>query len=148
VPDGCADLLIHDSGEMHVVGVHDHVDLAPLAAGTKLRGVRLRSAAVANAFGVPASELCNMTVRLDAVFGDCTSRAFENPDHVDVWLRSIEPDRRVDRAALLLQTQTVSAAADAVGLTERHLRRVMLEHAGVSPKTLSRRLPQTEGKVV
>ena len=57
LPDGHADLLFHGSGEVEIVGVADTVALPTLAAGTVLRGVRLRPAAVGAALRVPGVAL-------------------------------------------------------------------------------------------
>src|SRR5262245_48926565 len=69
VPDGCGDLLLLADGGAQVVGLADEVALISLAAGTWIRGVRLRPEAVAPAFGVAASELRNQTLDFADVVG-------------------------------------------------------------------------------
>lgn len=138
VPDGHADLLLHDSGEIDIVGLHDTVALPRLPAGTRIRGIRFRAAAVAQAFGVDASALRNETVPADAVLGSRTARLLQDPAWVDAWLRTIEPDARVDRALQLLGSRPVAATAEAMGITERHLRRLLLERTGLPPKSIQR----------
>lgn len=69
LPDGHADLLFSGSGEIQIVGLHDQVDLAPLPVGTHVTGIRLRPAAVAEAFRFPASSLRNQTFAAQDVIG-------------------------------------------------------------------------------
>lgn len=138
VLDGHADVLIYDSGAIDVVGLHDRVTLPLLSARTRIRGIRLRPAAVATAFRMPASALRNETVSADAVLGAQTARLLQDPARLDAWLREVEPDERVERAVRLLESRPVAATADALGITERHLRRLLLEHTGLAPKTLQR----------
>src|SRR5262249_35196346 len=75
VPDGCADLLVRETGDAQIVGLADEVALVPLAAGTRIQGVRIRPEAVAPAFGVTACELRNRTVDAADVVGARHSRA-------------------------------------------------------------------------
>jgi hypothetical protein len=91
LPDGHADLLIYDSGLMEIVGLYDQVALPVLPAGTHLRGVRLRPAAVAAAFRTSASSLCNRTVPADSVIGSRPARRLMDRQGIDGWIRSIEP---------------------------------------------------------
>lgn len=118
--------------------LHDSVDLPVLESDTRIRGVRLRPAAVAQAFGVAGAALHNSTVPLAAFLGDKAARLLQEPKRLDEWARSIVPDDRVDRAVRPLDTHTVTGTADALGITGRHLRRLMLEHTGLSPKALQR----------
>lgn len=41
LPDGHADLIFFDSGEVKVAGMHDRVDVAILPAGAVARGMRV-----------------------------------------------------------------------------------------------------------
>jgi AraC-like DNA-binding protein len=138
VPDGRADLLFLDSGEIQVVGLHDQVDLPSLPAGTHIRGIRLRPAAIAAAFRVSASSLRNQTVAAADVIGAGAARAIHDPRRLDAWLRSIEPDPRADLAIRGLARRPVAHVADSLGISDRQLRRLFLEHAGLSPKVLQR----------
>jgi AraC-like DNA-binding protein len=138
LPDGHADLLMYDDGRIEVAGVHDRADLAPLAKGTLLRGIRFRSAAVANAFDLDASSLRNRTVSLDDVLGSSRARRLRDPRARDVWLSGIEPNCRVEHVVQLLQTRSIEDSADAIGLTSRQLLCVFAQSVGVTPKIYQR----------
>ncbi|MGH9278590.1 MAG: helix-turn-helix domain-containing protein [Acidimicrobiales bacterium] len=137
-PDGHADLLVYESGGIEVVGIHDHVALPGLVAGTRLFGVRLRPGAVAAAFRTPASSLLNRTVPAEDVVGTRRARRLRDERGLDAWLRSIVPNPRVTRALRLLATQPVAEVAEQVGLTARQLQRVLRAEVGLAPKTYQR----------
>lgn len=134
LPDGCADLIIYDSGRVEVVGVYDRVALPTLAAGAHLRGVRFRPAAVAAAFGTRASLLCNQTVPAETIFGATMTRRLMDPRWLDTWVRSVEPNPRSSAAVDLLATRSVDETARALNITARHLQRAFLNEVGVAPK--------------
>lgn len=138
LPDGHADLLVHESGVVEVVGMYDEVALPVLPAGTHLRGVRLRPAAVAAAFRETASSLSNRTVPAEDVFGARRARLLLRDTGLDAWIRSVEPDPRSDAAVRLLGSCSVAEAADRLGVTARHLRRILLREVGLSPKVYQR----------
>jgi AraC-like DNA-binding protein len=134
LPDGHADLLIYDSGLIEIVGLHDQVALPLLPAGTHVRGIRLRPAAVGCAFRTPASSLRNRSVPADSVFGSRTARRLADSQGLHAWIHSIEPSPRASAAVELLATQPVDDVAAAVGITGRQLRRIVLAEAGLAPK--------------
>jgi len=134
LPDGHADLLIYDSGLIEIVGLYDQVALPVLPAETHLRGVRLRPAAVAAAFRTPASSLCNRSVPADSVIGSRPARRLADRQGMDSWIRSIEPSAQASAAVDLLATQPVDAAAAVLGVTGRHLRRILVAEVGLPPK--------------
>ena len=134
LPDGHADLLIYDSGLIEIVGLYDQVALPLLPTGTLLRGVRLRPAAVAAAFRTPASELCNRTVPADSVMGSRQARRLVDRQGIDSWIRSVEPSAPAAAAVDLLATRSVDAAATQLGLSGRHLRRIVMAEVGLPPK--------------
>ena len=138
LPDGHADLLFPGSGEIQIVGLHDRVDLVPLPAGTRITGIRLRPAAVAEAFRFPASSLRNQTLAAQDVIGARAARALRDPKRRDAWLRSIQPDPRAELAIRGLAARPVAEVADSLQMSDRHLRRLLLEHTGLSPKALQR----------
>ena len=137
VPDGCADLLLRETGAQ-VVGLADEVVLATLPAGTRIRGVRIRPEAVAPVFGVTASELRNRTVDAADVVGTRRSRALATETALDDWIRSIEPDARAARAVRLLEDDTVDEVASSLGLSARQLHRIFEVNVGVGPKAFQR----------
>jgi len=111
VPDGCGDLLIFADGGAQAVGLADQVALVSLAAGTRIRGVRLRPEAVASAFGVAATELRNQSVDLADVVGARRSGSLLRDGALDAWIRSIEPDARIAAAVRLWDSRAASYAA-------------------------------------
>jgi AraC-like DNA-binding protein len=138
VPDGHADLLLHDSGAIEVVGLFDQVDLPHLARGTRIRGIRLRPEALAPTIGVTASELTNRTTDAADVLGARRARLLRDDRRLDAWLRSIELDGRTARAVELLAAHQVGDAADRLGITIRQLRRVLVTDVGLAPKAFQR----------
>ena len=138
LPDGHADVLVYESGAVEIVGLHDGVTLPLLPAGTRLHGVRLRPAAVAAAFGTPASSLRNLTVAAADVLGSKRARRLAEPAGIGTWIRSVSPDPRTVAAVRLLASHSVDDAAELLGLTPRHLRRILLADVGLSPKAFQR----------
>lgn len=138
LPDGHADLLIHDSGLLEVVGLSDEVALPHLPAGTQLRGVRLRPEAVASVLRIDAASLRNRTVTADDVLGSRRARSLSDPHALDSWLRSVRPDGLATAAVRLLTSHSVSGTADQLGLSARQLQRVMATTTGLTPKAFQR----------
>lgn len=138
VPDGHADLLVHDSGRVEVIGLHDRVDRPLVPASTRIRGIRLRPEAVAAAFRTSGVELRNRTVAVDDVLGTAQASRLHDDRELDRWLRTLEPDPRTAAAVRLLGSHSVLQTADALGITDRHLRRLVLETTGLAPKALQR----------
>ena len=138
VPDGHADLLVHDSGVVEVVGVQDRVALPVLGAGTRLFGVRLRPAAVAAAFRTAASSLVNRTVAAEDVVGGRLARRLPTQAGLTACIWSIETDARATHALRLLATQTVAEVADRMSVTTRQLQRVLRAEVGLTTKTYQR----------
>lgn len=134
LPDGYADVLVYDSGLIEIVGLYDQVALPVLPAGTHLRGVRLRPAAVAAAFRMPASGLRNRSLPADAVLGSRQAHRLADWRGIDGWIRSIEPSTRAAVAVDLLASRPVETAATELGVSGRQLQRIMLAEVGLSPK--------------
>jgi AraC-like DNA-binding protein len=135
VPDAHADVVIHETGEIDLVGLYDEVDMPFLAAGTWIRGIRFRPEAVAAAFRVDASSLRNRSVALADVVGARLARRVVDPRACDAWISSLEPSVRTQHAVRLLATHPVNITADALGLTARQLHRVLVADVGLAPKT-------------
>jgi AraC-like DNA-binding protein len=135
LPDGCADVIVGFGGAV-AVGLADTAVVHRLAAGSSCRGLRLRAEAVATFFGVPAHELRNNEVPLDEVVGSRRAREL-----IATVLRGapsysleVDPPAEVANALRLLPTSSVDETAHALGLSSRHLRRLLLEHTGLGPK--------------
>ena len=139
LPDGCADLLLFESGVREVVGLADGVATPFLPAGTLLRGIRFRPEAVSAAFGVDASTLRNRTVPLADVIGARLSRRLADQQRIDAWIRSVELDRRaVAAVGLLADGLPVEDVSAQVGVSARQLRRIVLAQVGLGPKAFQR----------
>lgn len=138
LPDGHADVLLYGSGEVHLVGVYDHVALPVLPAGTVIRGFRLRPEAVASSFRLDASELRNVTVPGDDLIGARATRELHDDHALDAWIRSIEPDRRTAAAIELLQSESIGSVATRLGISTRQLHRTIEANVGLTPKALQR----------
>lgn len=152
VPDGCSDLIWHD-GSLRLVGPDRRPWLAPLRPGSAIAGVRLRPGATRLLLGrMPVDEVRDLQVPLESVVRDVARlneqlAATDSPqaavavldDFVAALASRYEPDAAVEQAVRLLRagdTPHVPALADAVGLSERQLRRRFTEAVGYGPKTL------------
>lgn len=139
LPDGCADLLIFDSGVREVVGLHDEVAMPVIPAGARLRGIRLRPEVVGSAFGIDAATLRNQTVALADVVGGRRASRLADDLRIDAWIRSVELDRRAAAAVRLLAGDLrVEAVSARIGVSERQLRRILLAEVGMGPKAYQR----------
>lgn len=138
LPDGHFDLLFFDSGDLEVVGLADVVALPALPAGTRLRGVRFRPEAVGPALRTDASLLKNLSLPAQDVLGAREVGRLMDPQGLDAWVRGIKPDRRVALALGLLKSRSVEEVADLLPLSSRHLRRALLAHIGLTPRTYQR----------
>jgi methylphosphotriester-DNA--protein-cysteine methyltransferase len=143
LPDACADVIVLPDGQAVVVGPATSVRLPRLAAGDHLRGLRLRSAAIGAALGLPAAELRDIQVPLRDLFPALPAARLA--DQVrrgapPTALRPGGPDPRVQGAlaALRRPASRVAGVAGALGMSERHLRRLVLEHTGLDPRTYQR----------
>jgi AraC-like DNA-binding protein len=134
IPDGRADLLVYDSGRLEVTGLHDRVDLPVLPAQTRIWGVRFRPEAVGAAFRTSGESLRNLTISAEDLFGTAQASRLRNHSDLDRWLRGVEPDPRAAAAVRLLASHSVLETADRLGITDRQLRRVMLNTTGMAPK--------------
>jgi AraC-like DNA-binding protein len=142
LPDACADLIVWPDGTANVVGPATSVHLERLPGGGNIRGLRLRTAAIGTALGLPADELRDQEVPLDALFGGAAEQVAEQ-----IWAGDLpafpaeeQRDRRVEYAlgALARPGARVAAVAEDVGTSERHLRRLLLAHTGLEPRTVLR----------
>ena len=144
LPDACADLIVSSGGEAVVVGPATSVQVPRLAGGERLRGLRLRTAAIGTALGLPAHELRDLQVPLRALFPaieaaritDQVRRGDLPSALVDAGAR----DHRVERALAGLREPMarVAGVAGDLGMSERHLRRLVLAHTGLEPRMLQR----------
>jgi AraC-like DNA-binding protein len=144
IPDGCSDVIVFAGGPAVIVGPTMEVALPTLDPGTHLRGLRLRTGAVAAVLGCPGTELRDLTVPLDAVVQEQAAQEIAEA----IWetrppgsLFPVELDPRVQHAVQFLwrsSEESVTSVAEEVGVTERHLRRLLLDHTGLRPRSVQR----------
>ncbi|MEZ4410714.1 MAG: helix-turn-helix domain-containing protein [Polyangiales bacterium] len=141
--------------DLHVMGARQRAHRKTLRAGQRAVTARLHLGATRAVFGVSASEIAGRIVALEDLWGEPATRplidqlaATRSPrEAAAVMERAIaermtraEDARRslVTDAAQRLASESVSAVAAALGVSERHLRRVFHESVGMSPKAFAR----------
>ncbi|WP_017593042.1 helix-turn-helix domain-containing protein [Nocardiopsis potens] len=142
LPDACADLIVTDGGAARLAGPTADPAVPLLAPHTRIRGLRLRTSAIGPALGLPAHLVRDADLPLDALLPRPDAERLTE----QIWsgarpaLPAAPPDPRV-RAALRALSEpgaTAAGAARAVGLSERQLRRLLLDHTGLGPRALQR----------
>jgi AraC-like DNA-binding protein len=143
LPDACADVIVSSGGAVFVVGPAMEVQLARLGGGERLWGLRLRTAAIGVALGLPARELRDLQVPLGDLFPSLAAarladqvRRAQPPSVLD----TAAYDRRVEHAVGGLRRSGAQVAdlADELGMSARHLRRLVVDHTGLEPRMLRR----------
>jgi AraC-like DNA-binding protein len=153
VPDGCVDLLWRE-GKLIVAGPDSTARLSPVRAGETIVGIRLRPGVAGAVLGVPASELLDSQVSLEALSGSRVAELTErlssarNRESEYLLLEALvasaimesEPDPLVLAASRRLgfPGSRVDELAKALGISERQLRRRFHDAVGYGPKTLDR----------
>jgi AraC-like DNA-binding protein len=153
LPDGCVDIVWRD-GRLIVAGPDGTARRSPTAAGGEISGIRLRPGVAGAVFGLPANELLDAQVPLEDVLGS-EAREFaeglaaaSNHDARHLLLEGLVAAAIADRAPdplVLAATRRlgfpgsrVDELADALGISERQLRRRFHRAVGYGPKTLDR----------
>jgi len=153
LPDGCVDVLWRD-GKLVVAGIDSTARRSPVPAGTSIVGIRLRPGVAGAVFGIPASELLDAQVPLEELLGP---RVSELPDRlaaaqgreaeylllegmVAAAVADHVPDPLVLAATRRLgfPGARIDLLAEALGISERQLRRRFHQSVGYGPKTLDR----------
>ncbi|ROS42964.1 helix-turn-helix domain-containing protein [Amycolatopsis thermoflava] len=142
VPDAAADVIVASTGAACLVGPTLAPALHQLPPGAELRGLRLRTEAIAAVLGLPGHEVRDAVVPLGAVLPDAAARTVAE----SVWrgafpsaLRPRPGDPRVRHAvSRIWRGAPLDSVADEVSLTGRQLRRLFTEHVGLGPKALQR----------
>jgi AraC-like DNA-binding protein len=153
LPDGSMDLVWRD-GQVTVAGIDRTARQSPVRAGERIVGIRLRPGMAGAVFGRPASELLDVQVPLEDVFGPRASKLAERlhgaregegeylllEGLVASGLAEASPDPLVLAATRRLGFPgiRVDELADALGISERQLRRRFHQAVGYGPKTLDR----------
>jgi AraC-like DNA-binding protein len=152
LPDGCMDLLWRD-GEVVLAGPDRRARPTPISPGQVIRGVRLRPGVAGALIGMPASDVLDGHFPLQDVLGtagtELRERLGESGDDaafelleglVSSRLRDRGPDPLVLAATRRLgfPGSRVEWLADALGISDRQLRRRFHRFVGYGPKTLDR----------
>ncbi|WP_090800893.1 helix-turn-helix domain-containing protein [Asanoa ishikariensis] len=151
LPDGCTDLIWSSRTGLTIAGPDTTAALADLTAGDRVVGLRFPPGTGPAVFGVPAAELTDQRVPLDALWpaGTVQRLAEDMAEHGggDLLDRVAEarlatvggPDPRAEAITRALgEGQSVARTAASLGLTERHLHRASRHLFGYGPKTLAR----------
>lgn len=146
LPDGCMDLLWNDG--LLVAGPDTTAYETVEAVGTRWTGVRFAPGTGPAVFGVPAHELRDRRVPLEALLPAAEVRRLAEqvaaaPDPGAVletvaWRRETPDPLCAPLVEALRRGRGVAEAAEATGLSERQLRRRSREAFGYGPKTLAR----------
>ncbi|MGC5020008.1 helix-turn-helix domain-containing protein [Micromonospora sp. DT47] len=150
LPDGCLDLLWSSRSGLLVAGPDRTAYLTGSARGERWLGLRLPPGVGPAVLGVPADELRDRRVPLDALWGraatEVAERLGDRPTGAGLTAVAAArlaaaggPDPLGARvAALLAAGATVTATAAEVGLGPRALHRRSQALFGYGPKTLAR----------
>jgi AraC-like DNA-binding protein len=161
------DLVFNDRAGLLVAGANTTAFLSPMGPGQRSVGVRLHPGAAPSLFGLPAPALLDARVRASELWGAAGARLEQEIAETDTarrrttlllgWLserarRGGRPDPLVRAAAERLARDpeaTVGALARELALSERHLRRLVVDQVGYGPKLLGRvlRLRRALGRV-
>jgi AraC-like DNA-binding protein len=156
LPDGCMDIVWRDGFGLVCAGP----DTGPVAVsrrpGSTVVGARFRPGAGPALLGIPASELRDLRVPLAGLWGSEAARLehdLAGAASVEARQRLLQhqllgrmrtaqpPDRVVAGAVAMLRAnglRRVQGLADAIGISERQLRRRFHAAVGYGPKTLAR----------
>ncbi|MCI2416276.1 helix-turn-helix transcriptional regulator [Saccharopolyspora sp. K220] len=154
VPDGCVD-LIWMGNRLDVVGPDTTARLATMPPGSRITGIRAKPGAARLLLGhIPATELRDLQVDSTDVCGASAQSVVERLGEVEdqreaerileqfafARLAEYEPDRALAPVVTALDVPappSIPALADAIGLSERQLRRRVTAAVGYSPQTLT-----------
>jgi AraC-like DNA-binding protein len=156
LPDGCMDIIWREGRGAVVAGPDTGPVPVSRTPGSTVVGVRFRPGAATGALGVPADQLRDARVPLGELWGDRGARLEERLDgagSASARLAMIERELRVRLSGAGRPDGLVAAAvsglrgpeprgvreiADALGISERQLRRRFHAAVGYGPKTLAR----------
>ena len=156
IPHGSVELRCEIGGLPRIVGPQTVPRLDTLAPGTTVVGVRFRLGAAPAVFGVPASDLVDLTVGAEELWGPAAEQIGElvasaaTPEGAASSLEAAaiarveeRPDPVVTGAAALLQpgrTEDVASLPSQLYISERTLRRRIQAAIGLPPKVVHRML--------
>ena len=153
LPDACVDLVWRDD-ELWVAGPDTTAVTSPLAPGETITGIRIRPGGAGALLGVPASELRDGRVPIDALWSRLGAQLVERVGAAETGARrrlleramlerrqvAREPDALVAEALRLLGRPgtRVGALASTVAISERQLLRRFEAAVGYGPKLADR----------
>jgi AraC-like DNA-binding protein len=157
LPDGCMDLIWVPGSTLLVAGPDTRVHLVSGPPGRTMIGIRFATGFGPNVLGVPAHELTNQRVQLEAIWPAAEVRRMQDrlasssdPDAV-LEAMAIDAHRADHRgpaiAEMVRQLRAgipIRRVATALGISERQIRRHSLDLFGYGPKTLARILRLNE----
>jgi len=155
VPDGSADIIWRDDGHAvttFTAGPDTEAQLAPLAEGSRMVGIRFAPGAAYSVLGLPLDAVCDQRVPLQELWGGAADELAERvalSDQPEMALATAVQNRITDApdptaAAIARQLEfaagpgVVSGVADEVGVSQRQLQRRCRTAFGYGPKTLHR----------
>jgi AraC-like DNA-binding protein len=147
-PDGCVD-LVWRAGELFVAGPDSRAFTSPTTPGDTIVGLRFRTGTAGSLLGLPASELLDQRVPVAEIWGpELAERLGDAPGAA---ARRVLLERavaaRIERPDMLVLAAVdrlgwpgsrVGKLSDALGTSERQLRRRFHVAVGYGPKTLDR----------
>jgi AraC-like DNA-binding protein len=157
IPHGSVELQCEIGGRPRVVGPQTVPRVETLAPGTTVVGIRMRLGAAPAVLGMPASELVDLTVGAEELWGPAAERIGEQvasaatPEEAGSVLEAAAFARAVEleldpvvagAAALLLPGRTADVASlpSELYISERTLRRRVHAAIGLPPKVVHRLL--------
>jgi AraC-like DNA-binding protein len=144
LPDGCLDIIWED-GAVHVAGPDTVTEVATSPSGAQFFALRFAAGTGPEVLGVPADELTDRQVPLEALWPAADVRPIAEAADPMAALEAValrrwhDPDTAmVALAAGAGAGRPVGAIADSLGLSPRHLQRRCRAAFGYGPKTLAR----------
>lgn len=144
LPDGCLDLIWQD-GTVFVAGPDTTAQVGLPSPGSRFAALRFGAGTGPGVLGVPASELVDRRVPLDALWPGADVRAISEADDPVAALTAAAGRRwqGADRAMVALAGAAraglpVGLVAERFGLSPRQLQRRSNTAFGFGPKTLNR----------
>lgn len=149
IPDNCADVIATDDGRAWLVGPATRLELAELAPGTIVRGLRIQPHALQAVVDADPAALTDRQVGLGdllpARIASALTDALLDGAVDDRLLRQLWPrvtlDDRVTRGIRMLESEpelSVEAVARECAMSPRQFRRGVRQASGLAPKTLQR----------
>lgn len=153
-PNGCAEIVWRPGQPALVVGPQSGPAEELIEPDTWIVGVRLQPGAIPAVLGVPATHLVDQRIRLDDVWTPHAARSLHpvhdcaTPAAVATTLQTSLGHRRdgdldpvvreMMHELLSTRAQAITAVANKLGISMRHLRRRVEAAVGLTPKQLHR----------